>query len=163
MISAKKARKVTGLPNKRLEKSSCSVMIISSWSGGTPAACGNGASPAIDLACVRSTPTLFFGRVGKRIVKPYSEREDFWQFYSLYRHQHRTVWPLFLVVFNCFQFRDFSFPLVSGADFIIRRVTASTVGFEQQRCTRYTYVRHRKLSSAVSLGNGQRHAHSGYT
>jgi len=41
---------------------------------------------------------LSFSEEGeKRIVKPYSEREDFWQFYVLCRHQHGTVSPLFLV------------------------------------------------------------------
>jgi len=40
---------------------------------------------------------LSFSEEGeKRIVKPYSEREDFWQFYAPYRHQHRTVSLLFL-------------------------------------------------------------------
>jgi len=64
----------------------------------------------------------------------------------------------------CVWLKDFIFQFVSRADFFIRGVTASTTGtFEQQRCTRFTYVRHLKTpQSAVYLGNGQRHAHSGY-
>ena len=63
ITSTKKARNVTGLPNKRLEKSVCSVTMSSSWSSGT-VACGIGAAPMKGhVAWGRST--VDFGRGGK--------------------------------------------------------------------------------------------------
>jgi len=63
ITSAKKARKVTGLPNyKRLEKSICSVTVGSSWSSGVPVPCGHGVALEKGFARVRST--VDFGRWG---------------------------------------------------------------------------------------------------
>jgi len=125
------------------------------WSLLLLAACCHGAKLCAHAARdFRSQHYCLFRKRGKAVVKPYSEREDIWQFCVLYSISIRL----------CFSFKDFSFLFVSRADFIIRVVAASTLStFEQQPCVSYTYVRHRRLSSAVYLGNGQRHAHSGYT
>jgi len=62
ITSAKKARKVTGLPKKRLEKSICSVTMGSSWSSGVPVPWGHGVPLQKDFARIRST--VDFGRGG---------------------------------------------------------------------------------------------------
>ena len=63
ITSAKKARKVTGLPNKRLEKSICSVAMDSYWSSGVPVPRGHGVELKKGFARIRSTAD--FGRGGK--------------------------------------------------------------------------------------------------
>ena len=127
------AKKVTGLPNKRLEKSVCSVTMGLSWSSGVPVACGHGVALEKGFARVRST--VDFGRGGKWTAKLNAGQEDFWKFWAHYRHQHKIDQPQFLV----WEFQFF-FGILGRFSHSPSDCHCNWDILGQQRCIRYIYV-----------------------
>ena len=182
-------------------------MIISSWSSETPAACGNGVTPTIDLACVRSVLNVFFWRGGKADCETIFGTGGL---LAILCALQASPWDNFASVLFCLRIsvsrlyckrpaeqrlhwerKEKRIPGQSITSPIVKSLSEASFGLmvkakwnksisgrfyqsrsdrlhslnilEQQRCTGYTYVRRLKLSSAVHLGNDQRHAHNGYT